>query len=65
MFSFLPQNGEKRMKGVQLAIPVVTGTVAISLGKKVGFLNARLESSYFSIDFISYILMERLRLLGI
>lgn len=27
-------NGEKRMKGVQLAIPVVTGTVAISLGKK-------------------------------
>jgi len=53
------------MKGVQLAIPVVTGTVAISLGKKVGFLNARLESSYFSIDFISYILMERLRLLGI
>eukprot|EP00889_Picochlorum_renovo_P005548 jgi/Picre1/32578/NNA_007924.t1 len=27
-------NGEKRLKGVELSVPIVTGTVAISLGKK-------------------------------
>jgi hypothetical protein len=38
-FHFYPfknsQNGEKRLKGVQFALPVVTGTIAFSLGKKV------------------------------
>lgn len=28
------QNGEKRLKGLELSVPIVTGTVAISLGKK-------------------------------
>ena len=29
------QNGEKRLKGVQIAVPVVTGSVAFWLAKKV------------------------------
>jgi hypothetical protein len=32
MFS---QSGEKRLKGVQFSFPVITGTLAFSLGKKV------------------------------
>ena len=29
------QNGEKRLKGVELSFAVITGTIAFSLGKKV------------------------------
>jgi hypothetical protein len=35
------QGGEKRLKGVQFAFSVVTGTIAFSLGKKVGRFTAQ------------------------
>ena len=60
-FSLIRQNGEKRLKGVQLAFPILTGTIAFSLGKKVRSLLSMFSSFDPSTDVASQPTLTGLR----